>query len=94
MAPDTPMPTHRFHYESDPTKGGTWFGNHGVRLVDWSWDGEKRTLTVRRGPRGTQTSIRVDVEGLEPQELGKRLSEIALEARQRVNRSWLSKKPR
>jgi hypothetical protein len=36
------MPMHRFHYESDPIKGGTWFGDRGVRLCDWSWDAEKK----------------------------------------------------
>jgi len=72
------MPTHRFHYESDPTKGGTWFGDRGVRICDWSWNGEKRILRVWRGLRGKQIYLR-----LEPQELGRRLSEAALEAAQR-----------
>ena len=88
------MPTHRFHYESEPTKGGTWFGDHGVRLCDWSWDGKKKILTLRRGLRGTQVSLSVDVERLEPQGLGKRLSEIALEATQRLYHRRLSKTPR
>jgi hypothetical protein len=79
------MPTHRFHYESDPTKGGTWFGDHGVRLCDWSWDGAKKTLPVRRGRRGKQISLSdVDLERLDLQELGRRLSEAAFEAAQRV----------
>ena len=90
VAPDTPMPRHRFNYESDPVKGGTWFGDKGVRVCDWSWDVEKKTLTVRtvrRGPRGKQVSLSVDLEKLEPpQELGKRLSEIALEAALRIHR--------
>jgi hypothetical protein len=78
------MPTHRFHYESDPTKGGTWFGDRGVRICDWSWNGEKRILRVWRGLRGEQIYLcDVDVERLEPQELGRRLSEAALEAAQR-----------
>jgi hypothetical protein len=78
------MPTHRFHYESDPTKGGTWFDDRGVRICDWSWNGEKRILRVSRGPHGKQTYLSaVDVEGLEPQELGQRLSEAALGAAQR-----------
>jgi hypothetical protein len=78
------MPTHRFNYESDPTKGGTWFGDHGVRICDWSWDGEKKILTVRLGVHGKQISLSgVDVERLEPQEHGRRLSEAALEAAQR-----------
>jgi len=79
------MPTHRFHYESYPTKGGTWFGERGVRLCDWSWDGPKKTLTVRRGQRGKQISLSdVDLERLDPQELGRRLSEAAFEAAQRI----------
>jgi hypothetical protein len=79
------MPTHRFHYESDPTKGGTWFGDHGVRLCDWSWDGAKKTLTVRRGWRGKQISLSgIDLERLDAQELGRRLSEAAFEAAHRI----------
>jgi hypothetical protein len=87
------MPTHRFNYQSDPAKGGTWFGDKGVRVCDWSWDVEKKTLTVRtvrRGPRGKQVSLSVDLESLEPQELGKRLSEIALETALRAHRRRLS----
>ena len=83
------MPTHRFNYESDPTRGGTWFGDKGVRVCDWSWDMEERKLTVRtvrRGPGGKQVSLGVDLEGLEPHELGKRLSQTALETALRVHR--------
>jgi hypothetical protein len=36
------MPTHRFNYASDPAKGGTWFSDRGLRICDWSWDGEKK----------------------------------------------------
>ena len=75
------MPRHRFHYESDPIKGGTWFGDRGVRICDWSWDAGKKILRVRRGLHGKQISLSgVDLEKLEPQELGRRLSEAALEA--------------
>jgi hypothetical protein len=78
------MPTHRFHYESDPTKGGTWFSDRGIRICDWSWDGKKKILRVRRGLRGEQISLsNVDLERLDPQELGRRLSEAAFEATQR-----------
>jgi len=77
------MPTHRFHYESDPTKGGTWFGDRGVRICDWSWNGEKKILTVRQRMSGKQISLSgVDPESLNAQELGRRLSEAALEATQ------------
>ena len=83
------MPTHRFNYESDPSRGGTWFGDKGVRVCDWSWDMEGKKLTVRtvrRGPAGKQVSLSVDLERLEPHELGKRLSEIALKTALRVHR--------
>ena len=77
------MPTHRLHYESDPTKGGTWFGDRGVRICDWSWNGEKKILTVRQRMSGKQISLSgVDPERLNAQELGRRLSETALEATQ------------
>jgi hypothetical protein len=78
------MPTHRFHYQSDPPKGGTWFGDRGGRICDWLWDAEKKLLKVqRRELHGKQISVSsVDVERLEPQELGRRLSEAALEAAQ------------
>jgi hypothetical protein len=79
------MFTHRFNYQSDHTKGGTWFGDSGVRFCDWAWDGAKKILTLRRGWRGKQIPLSgVDVERLSPQELGKRLSEAALEAAQRA----------
>lgn len=78
------MPTHRFHYEFDPTKGGTWFNDRGVRICDWSWDAEKKLLRVRRGLHSEEVSLSgVDVERLESQEFGRRLSEGALEAAQR-----------
>ena len=79
------MFTHRFNYQSDHSEGGTWFGEYGVSFCDWSWDGGKKILTVRRGWRGKQVSLSsVDVARLGPQELGKRLSEAALEAAQRT----------
>jgi hypothetical protein len=87
VAPDTAMPTHRFNYASDPAKGGTWFSDRGLRICDWLGDGEKKILTVWLAPSRKPVSLSgVDVERLEPQELGKRLSQIALEATQRVHR--------
>jgi hypothetical protein len=83
MAPDTLVRTHRFNYESDYTKGGTWFGNNGVRLCDWSWDGEKKILTVRRARYSEEIRLSVDVERYSLEELGKQLSQAALEATQR-----------
>jgi hypothetical protein len=76
------MPTHRFHYEFDPTKGGTWFSDRGVRICDWSWDAEKKMLRVRRGLHSEEVSLS-GVDALEPQEFGRRLSAAALEAAQR-----------
>jgi hypothetical protein len=79
------MPTHRFNYESDHTRGGTWFNDRGLRICDWSWDGGKKMLTVRRGSRGEQIPLSgIDVERYSTEELGKRLSEAALEAAQRA----------
>lgn len=73
--------THRFYYKFDPIKGGTWLGDRGVRICTCSWDERKKILTVRRGLRAKRISLsRVDIETLEPQELGRRLSEAALEA--------------
>src|SRR4029077_15602845 len=67
-----------------PLRAALWFGDHGVRLCDWSWDVEKKILTVRRGRRGEQIYLsNVDLERLDPQELGRRLSEAAFEASQR-----------
>jgi hypothetical protein len=81
------MPTHRFHYETDPAKGGTWFSDRGLRICDWSWDGQKKILMVWPAPRRKPVSLSaVDVERLEPYEVGRRLSQIALEAAQRVHR--------
>jgi hypothetical protein len=79
------MPEHRFHYESDHTKGGSWFSDRGLRICDWSWDGEKKILTVWSAPRRNPVSLSgVNLERLDPQELGRRLSEAALEAVQRI----------
>jgi hypothetical protein len=79
------MATHRFHYESDPTKGGTWFGERGVRVCDWSWHPAKKILTVRAGRHAKQISLSdVDLERFDPKELGRRLSEAALEAKPHI----------
>jgi hypothetical protein len=75
------MATHRFNYPKDPTRGGTWFGEHGRRICDWSWDATTKTMRVTRYARGKRIDlINIDEQLLTPEEQGERLPQLALEA--------------
>jgi hypothetical protein len=79
------MVTHRFNHPKDPTRGGTWFGERGRRLCDWSWDATTKTVRVTRYARAKQIDL-IDIgeQLLTPEELRERLPQLALEAAQRI----------
>jgi hypothetical protein len=78
------MATHRFNHPNDPTQGGSWFGEHGRRICDWSWDATTKTVKVTRYIRRKRTDlISIGEQLLTPAELREKLSQLALEAAQR-----------
>jgi hypothetical protein len=79
------MATHRFNYPKDPTRGGTWFGEHGRRICDWSWDATTKTMRVTRYGRRKRIDLsNIGEQLLTAEELRERLPELALEAAQRI----------
>jgi hypothetical protein len=77
--------THTFNDPKDPSKGGTWFDDHGRRLCIWYWDAAQKTVTVVRGTHGK----RIDLSGigdelLTPEELRKRFPKLAFRTAQRI----------
>ena len=78
------MATHRFNHPNDPTRGGTWFGDRGRRICDWSWDAATKTVKVTRYGRGKRSDlVSIGEQLVTPEELRERLPQLALEAVQR-----------
>jgi hypothetical protein len=76
---------HRFNHPKDPTKGGTWFGDRGRRLCDWSWDATTKTLKVTCGKHSKRIDLsNTGEQSLTPEELRDRLAQLALEIAQRI----------
>ena len=71
------METHAFKDPVDPTKGGIWSGDYGIRICTWSWSSSTRVLEVRCGSRAKIS----DLSGadLSLVDLRDRLPEIALQ---------------
>jgi len=71
------METHAFKDPVDPTKGGIWCGDYGIRICTWAWSSSTRVLEVRCGSRGKIS----DLSGtdLSMVDLRDRLPEIALQ---------------
>ena len=71
------METHAFKDPVDPTKGGIWSGDYGIRICTWSWSSSTRVLEVRCGSRAKIS----DLSGadLSMVDLRDRLPEIALQ---------------
>jgi hypothetical protein len=71
------MTTHAFKNPADPTKGGIWSGDYGIRLCTWAWNSATKVLEVRCGPRGKSR----DLSGIDLRtvDLPERLPEIALQ---------------
>jgi len=72
-----PVITHCFKNPADPTKGGVWSGDYGIRICTWAWNSATKVLEVRCGPRGKAH----DLSGLDlnTMDLPERLPEIALQ---------------
>ena len=81
------MATHRFNDPKGPTRGGTWFGEHGRRICDWSWDATTKTVNVTRYTRGKRIDL-IDIgERLTtPEELREKLPQLALVAPPRTGK--------
>ena len=71
------METHAFKDPVDPTKGGIWSGDYGIRICTWAWSSSTRVLEVRCGSRGKSS----DLSGtdLSMVDLRDRLPQIALQ---------------
>ena len=71
------MTTHAFKDPADPTKGGIWSGDYGIRICTWTWNGATNELAVTCGPRGK----RRDLSGLDLRavNLWERLPQLALQ---------------
>ena len=71
------METHAFKDAADPTKGGTWSGDYGIRICTWAWSHSTKVLEVRCGPRGKSRDLSsIDMSTVD---LRRRLPEIALQ---------------
>jgi hypothetical protein len=81
------MATHRFNHPKDPTSGGTWFGEHGRRICDWSWDATRKTVRVTYPRMRRIDQITIGEQLLTPGELRERLPQLALEAAQRIGKT-------
>lgn len=72
-----PMETHTFKDPADPTKGGVWSGEYGIRICTWAWSSSTKVLEVRCGPRGNSRDLSgIDLNTVD---LYERLPDIALE---------------
>jgi hypothetical protein len=81
------MATHRFNDPKDPTRGGTWFGEHGRRICDWSWDATTKTMKVTRYARVKRSHlVNIGEQLLTPEGLQERLPQLALESVQRITK--------
>jgi hypothetical protein len=71
------METHAFKDPVDPTKGGIWSGDYGIRICTWAWNSSTKVLEVRCGSRGKSS----DLSGIDLSmvDLRDRLPEIALQ---------------
>ena len=71
------METHAFKDPVDPTRGGIWSGDYGIRICTWAWSSSTKVLEVRCGPRGKSR----DLSGIELSTvaLHERLPELALQ---------------
>jgi hypothetical protein len=70
-----------------PTMGGSWFGERGRRICDWSWDHTTKTVRVTPYARGKRIDlINIGDQLLTPEELQERLPQLALEVAQRVGK--------
>jgi hypothetical protein len=69
--------THVFKDPADPTKGGIWSGEYGIRICTWAWSNSTKVLEVRCGPRGTTR----DLSGLDMRtiDLREQLPQLALQ---------------
>jgi hypothetical protein len=71
--------THHFNNENDVAAGGTWFDDYGRRICDWSWDVQKRILTIKTGAVGRTVDLSKHGDQNFTQEtLKQRLPEIAI----------------
>jgi hypothetical protein len=81
------MATHRFNDPKDPTKGGTWFGDTGRHICDWSWDAAIKTVRVTLGVHGKRIDLStIGEQLLTPEELRESLPRLALEAAQQITK--------
>jgi hypothetical protein len=71
------METHSFKDPVDPTKGGIWSGDYGIRICTWAWSSSTKVLEVRCGSHGKSS----DLSGIDLSivDLRDRLPEIALQ---------------
>jgi hypothetical protein len=71
------MQTHAFKDAADPTKGGIWSGDYGIRICTWAWSSSTHVLEVRCGPRGKSRDLSgIDLSTVA---LRQRLPELALQ---------------
>ena len=79
------MDRHEFNDPQDPTKGGTWYDDHGRRFCIWYWDAETKMVAVIRGTRGKRIKlIGIGEQHLKPEVLRNRFPQLALEAAQLI----------
>ena len=71
------METHAFKDAADPTKGGIWSGDYGIRICTWAWSSSTKVLEVWCGLRGKSRDLSsIDLSTVD---LRRRLPEIALQ---------------
>jgi hypothetical protein len=71
------METHAFKDTTDPTKGGIWSGDYGIRICTWTWSSSTKVLEVRCGPRGKSRDLSsIDLSTVA---MRQRLPELALQ---------------
>jgi len=71
------METHAFKDPVDPTKGGIWSGDYGIRICTWAWSSSTKVLEVWCGLRGKSRDLSsIDLSTVD---LRRRLPEIALQ---------------
>ena len=79
------MASHSFNDPSDVSKGGTWFGDYGVRFCSWKWDPTAKALIVTKGADGKRIDLSsIGDQLLTPEQLRERLPQLALDAGKRI----------